>query len=69
MEVRLRHNSGMQAQEDNDGFAIVRVDLEDGGVCMEAIGTAEEAACPSCGALAVAVHGQYQRWPVPAAPA
>jgi transposase len=59
----VRHNSGMQAPEDRDGFAIVRVDLEDGGVCMEAIGTAEAAACPSCGAMAAAVHGQYQRHP------
>jgi transposase len=53
----------MQAKEDGDGFAIVRVDLEDGGVCMEAMGTAAAAACPSCGPMAAAVHGQYRRHP------
>lgn len=54
----------MQPKEEGDGFAIVRVDLEDGGVCMEAIGTADAAACPSCGALAWQVHDRYRRRPL-----
>ena len=57
----MRHNVAVQAKDEGDGFAIVRVDVEGGGVCMEAIGTAEEAACPSCGAQAWQVHGCYRR--------
>jgi len=57
----VRHNVAVQAKDEGDGFAIVRVDVEGGGVCMEAIGTAEEAACPSCGAQAWQVHGCYRR--------
>lgn len=60
----MRHNAGVQAKEEGDGFAIVRVDVEDGGVCMEAIGTVQEAACPSCGARAWQIHGGYRRRPM-----
>ena len=60
----MRHNARVQAKEDvdeGDGFAIVRVDLEPSGVCMEAIGTGDEAVCPSCGARAWQVHDRYRR--------
>jgi len=60
----VRHNVAVQAKDEGDGFAIVRVDVEAGGVCMEAIGTADEAPCPSCGAPAWQVHARYRRRPM-----
>ena len=54
----------MQASNEDEGFAIVRVDVEAGGVCMDAVGPAEDAACPSCGARSWQVHGRYQRRPL-----
>lgn len=60
----MRHNAAVQAKDEGDGFVIVRVDVEDGGVCMEAMGTADEAACPSCGALSWQVRARYRRRPL-----
>lgn len=60
----MRHNAAMQAETEEDGFAIERVDLEEGGVCMEAVGTAAEAPCPTCGALTWQIHDRYRRRPL-----
>ena len=52
----MRHNAAVQPEQGRDGFVILAVSFTDGVVCLEASGAADDAACPSCGAVAWQVH-------------
>jgi transposase len=59
----MRHNLGVQPEASTEGFVITAVRLESGTVCLEAVGDADDAPCPSCGALGWRVHDRYTRRP------
>ena len=59
----MRHNVRVQPDESAEGFAITAVRLVGDTVVLEAVGRAEEAPCPSCGAGAWQVHDRYVRRP------
>lgn len=59
----MRHNREVQPAGSNEGFVITAVRLDRGAVCLEAVGEADDATCPSCGAVAWQVHDQYRRRP------